>query len=113
MGYNPYVCIVCGDVEDNGWFTGSDGDYYWDRCKKIRQQLNLTETYDDFDMTEDVCDKCYDPQNIKRMQKAIARKERIQRKKDHPHLKRTKAERCAYWEAHCKNPKEISHNPTQ
>jgi len=33
MGYCPYECLICGDVEDNGWGKGGEGrDNICDEC---------------------------------------------------------------------------------
>lgn len=64
MGYNPYMCIVCGAIEDNGWFSAIGPDYY-SRCCEIIQRLNLkfdmnNDRYDgNYIITYDVCHKCY------------------------------------------------------
>ncbi len=60
MGYNPYECIVCGIIKDNGWNnTGS--------CQIIREsgvsvcdiKLNcLKEKDGDYLINEDVCNDC-------------------------------------------------------
>lgn len=67
MGYNPYICIICHDCEDNGWFYQDDfeGDYF-DRCEYICKVLKLDfdKTIQQFreqsyeDGTPDVCFKC-------------------------------------------------------
>ena len=56
MGYCPYVCIFCRDVEDNGW-NGC--------CFDAEKAADLTgddiedfEGYDKCDYTLDVCDDC-------------------------------------------------------
>lgn len=62
MGYNPYCCIICGDVKDNGWFGWSNLDYD-ERCDIIRSRLNLPKDYfcSNFheESTRDVCDSCF------------------------------------------------------
>lgn len=60
MGYNPYMCIVCEEVEDNGWF-GSYGlySYYDDRCRDISERLGINFERMHDDVTYDVCHKCW------------------------------------------------------
>ena len=67
MGYNPYMCVICRKVEDNGWHN-------WSKIEKIliNAEKTFDLTQDIFDgrhsMTFDVCDICvrkgpkvYDP----------------------------------------------------
>lgn len=60
MGYNPYKCVVCGDVEDNGW-------NHKQHCQMIIYQnfskcvvKNLSKSWcDDYGWNYDVCNKCF------------------------------------------------------
>jgi hypothetical protein len=72
MGYNPYICIVCGDIEDNGWMhTHKD----WISCESrvfiIKRRLGkqacpyyheegcYKSPYHGV-VTDDVCDRCFE-----------------------------------------------------
>ena len=61
MGYNPYMCIVCRCVEDNGW-----GNYYsvGDICDRLNLNINLNESTHDglYIITHDVCNRCINKQ---------------------------------------------------
>lgn len=91
MGYNPYICIVCGNIEDNGWFDPCNYPYYSfsDRCDIVKARgIKCMDTDDDiFDgrhcITYDVCNKCFN--------KGPSIKDPFF------NIKRTKAERTAYW----------------
>lgn len=86
MGYNPYICIVCGTVEDNGW---SCEIIYYERVRIIIDRLGVKSCpfYEvESDCTEDVCDKCF-------------RKGKPDKFFDSYH---TKEERREYWKRHCK-----------
>lgn len=56
MGYCPYLCIFCGDIEDNGW---NGWGIYEDRASKL---TGLPETYfkkvTEKEISLDVCDSC-------------------------------------------------------
>lgn len=59
MGYCPYICILCRDIEDNGWsnldlFSNLDR-ILEDKGYKIH---NKKETYEGYPLTNDVCDSC-------------------------------------------------------
>ena len=102
MGYNPYICIVCGIVEDNGW--GSSDIRYYKRVSIIierigKENCKYLESSDDendfkendlcLNATEDVCHKCFS------------------KKKPDPFFQKvhTKEERRQYWINHRKKNK--------
>lgn len=70
MGYCPYFCIVCEDIEDNGWFTYKDESTYikfiYEFGKnevKTLFKLNIDLTNDGFEKNEivytySICLKC-------------------------------------------------------
>jgi hypothetical protein len=68
MGYCPYLCIVCYNVEDNGWWNYKHGCQYSDlvNLDKIKAMFNLnidlnTLIYDgrSTPTTYALCPKCY------------------------------------------------------
>lgn len=59
MGYCPYMCVYCGDIEDNGW----DNTQY---CTMVISQhyyeckiKNLNEIRDECNSSYDVCNTCF------------------------------------------------------
>jgi hypothetical protein len=90
MGYNPYICIVCGLIEDNGW--GCPIPYY-ERVEIILCRLGkmrckyYKEDFGGWDgSTYDVCDKCFRKGN----------------RDEFFNVRHTKSERRDYWNHHCK-----------
>jgi len=100
MGYNPYICIVCGIVEDNGWGWEISFDV---RVRIILERLgeNKCPFYNENGYTKeigcryantlDVCDKCF-------------RKGKPDKFFSSYH---TKEERREYWKRHCKKKQLI------
>jgi len=39
MCYNPYICIICWKVKDNGWYRCDEDGY--DRCVIVLKRLKL------------------------------------------------------------------------
>lgn len=93
MGYNPYECIVCGRIEDNGW-----GNMY--KVEEVKERLELRIDLNKFNydggyiITHDVCDKC------------IRKGRRIRIEDPFFKIKRTKQERTDYWENKRRSKKE-------
>jgi hypothetical protein len=60
MGYNPYICVICGYVKDNGWFK-SDGLWYDARVDDVLNRLgkDMCPFSKESIMTCDVCDVCF------------------------------------------------------
>jgi hypothetical protein len=95
MGYNPYKCIICGIVEDNGWGYGMP---YYERICIMKNRgvafkyLESDILYDGgYIITWDVCDCCF--------RKGQSFKE------DFFSVKRTKQERIEYWKITIKKNK--------
>lgn len=73
MGYNPYVCVICGEIEDNGWYD-YDWKHYKDMVNKSIEEIHKMynsswelEEFLDFHkkmdnanhMTPSLCERCY------------------------------------------------------
>jgi hypothetical protein len=62
MGYNPYICVMCGEIQDNGWVDWSNGLIGQERCKIFRDRTGLEPRYTpdrDKRHTEDICHRCF------------------------------------------------------
>ena len=58
MGYCPYMCIVCGTVEDNGWNNRSICKAMIENKECVITDLSKRQYDDDDIITYDVCDDC-------------------------------------------------------
>ena len=107
MGYNPYMCILCHDIKDNGW---SFMDNY-EKCDEICERLGLIydgirneklhkagysfrSTYPGYPLNSDVCNVCWQ----------MGKSETPFFEVDH-----TKQERQKYWKNHTKNRNRIDY----
>lgn len=74
MGYNPYICIVCGEIKDEQWVDWDDeygnyelfqysydfGNKAFDFMKHYGSKV-CKYYHENIDhMTNDVCNKCFD-----------------------------------------------------
>ena len=69
MGYCPYMCIVCENVEDNGWWNKKHDSQYSDLVdlEDVKKIFNLSIdlnilTYPDYcstPTTKAICPHCY------------------------------------------------------
>ena len=95
MGYNPYQCIICGVIEDNGW----GWTIPYDERINIMKRKGVAFKYSEYKnyyvdghiITLDVCDCCF------RKGPSI--------KDPFFNIDRTKAERIEYWKNHNKKNK--------
>ncbi len=71
MGYCPYMCVFCGDIQDNGWYV--IGDWY---LPNLLSQYTKSKGFKDKDCGQDICIDCIRKYKIQ-LQKLHRCKEQI------------------------------------
>jgi hypothetical protein len=95
MGYCPYQCINCKDVEDNGWTSETDyenNEYQEIKCKKFEKRTGIKGYYSE-EMGNDVCNKCY----------------KLVRRDPFFDIKRTKTERTIFYQKRTQTERTLNY----
>jgi NADH:ubiquinone oxidoreductase subunit F (NADH-binding) len=54
MGYCPYMCVFCGEIEDNGWYLVGDKHLH----ELLDNHRKLSKFFKDEECGQDVCVFC-------------------------------------------------------